>query len=62
MTTIDPICGMTVDSATAAGSATRDGQTYYFCSKGCEAEFNAEGEPVESVAGSACCSSSCCGN
>jgi P-type Cu+ transporter len=31
---IDPICGMTVDEATAR-SAERDGQTFYFCSEHC---------------------------
>ena len=28
---------------TAAGQSTRDGQTYYFCSPGCKARFDAEG-------------------
>jgi Cu+-exporting ATPase len=28
---IDPICGMTVDEASAL-CAERDGQTFYFCS------------------------------
>lgn len=36
---IDPICGMTVDIATARYSSTRDGQTYYFCSPGCKVAF-----------------------
>ena len=31
---IDPICGMTVDERTAL-SAERDGEKYYFCSRGC---------------------------
>lgn len=35
----DPICGMTVDVATARYTATRDGQTYYFCCAGCKAAF-----------------------
>jgi Cu+-exporting ATPase len=38
----DPVCGMTVDRATAraAGLATEhDGTTYYFCGKGCLLEF-----------------------
>lgn len=35
----DPICGMTVDVATARYTATRDGQTYYFCCAGCKATF-----------------------
>lgn len=36
---IDPICGMTVDIATARYSSTRDDQTYYFCSPGCKVAF-----------------------
>lgn len=35
----DPICGMTVDVATARYTAARDGQTYYFCCAGCKAAF-----------------------
>ena len=35
---IDPICGMTVDEATAL-SAKRDGQTVYFCSEHCRQKF-----------------------
>ncbi len=38
---IDPICGMTVDIATARYTSTRDGQTYYFCSAGCKQTFDA---------------------
>lgn len=38
---IDPICGMTVDPQKAAGTSERDGQTYYFCSKGCKEKFDA---------------------
>ena len=30
----DPVCGMTVDPATARHRAEHDGQTYYFCSAG----------------------------
>ncbi|HKR67133.1 MAG TPA: copper-translocating P-type ATPase [Thermoanaerobaculia bacterium] len=37
---IDPVCGMTVDPATAAGSSERDGVTYYFCSVSCKAKFD----------------------
>ena len=38
---VDPICGMTVDPERAAGMSERGGQTYYFCSKGCKAKFDA---------------------
>ncbi len=33
----DPVCGMTVDPARAAGSAVREGRTYFFCSTQCSA-------------------------
>jgi xanthine dehydrogenase accessory factor len=36
---IDPICGMTVDVATARFTSERDGETYYFCCAGCKATF-----------------------
>jgi len=34
----DPICGMTVDEATAL-HAERDGKTFYFCSDQCRQKF-----------------------
>lgn len=40
----DPVCGMTVDPAKAAGRATSEGQTFYFCSRTCERKFRAEPE------------------
>ena len=40
-TAIDPICGMTVDPATAAGWSRRGDTTYYFCSSSCKVKFNA---------------------
>jgi YHS domain-containing protein len=43
---IDPICGMTVDPATAAGSFDHDGKTHYFCSKGCLQKFIAQAQTV----------------
>jgi len=44
---IDPVCGMTVDPATAAGKADYDGTTYFFCSIGCKLKF--EGDPTKYV-------------
>jgi YHS domain-containing protein len=41
----DPVCGMTVDTDTAAAQAEYEGQTYFFCSTGCAREF--ERHPVE---------------
>jgi Cu+-exporting ATPase len=37
----DPICGMTVDEATAL-KAERDGDTFYFCSEHCREKFVAQ--------------------
>lgn len=36
---VDPVCGMTVDPATARATATHEGQTYYFCAPGCARAF-----------------------
>jgi Cu+-exporting ATPase len=40
----DPVCGMDVEPANAAGTSVYHGQTYYFCSKGCKASFDADPE------------------
>jgi Cu+-exporting ATPase len=37
----DPVCGMNVNPAKAAGSVEHDGKQYHFCSKGCLARFQA---------------------
>src|SRR5438094_2062201 len=39
----DPVCGMSVDPATATQQADFGGETYYFCSAGCRSVF--EGDP-----------------
>lgn len=38
----DPVCGMSVDPATASFTAQHGGQTYYFCSAGCRSKFVAD--------------------
>ncbi|MGE3468297.1 MAG: heavy metal translocating P-type ATPase [Pyrinomonadaceae bacterium] len=43
---IDPICGMTVEPAKAAGTFIHEGKTYYFCSKGCLQKFIAQTQDV----------------
>ncbi len=46
-TATDPVCGMTVDveQATTSGlTAEHNGQTYYFCGKGCKLEFGDDPE------------------
>jgi Cu+-exporting ATPase len=39
---IDPVCGMTVDPASAAATFVHAGTTYYFCAAGCKAKFAAD--------------------
>ncbi|MEC4891032.1 MAG: heavy metal translocating P-type ATPase [Nitrospira sp.] len=41
---IDPICGMTVEPAFAAGRFDYKGQTYYFCATSCLERFRADPE------------------
>jgi Cu+-exporting ATPase len=36
----DPVCGMTVDSATAEYRSFHNGKAYYFCSAGCKEKFD----------------------
>lgn len=38
----DPVCGMTIDPASAKGKSEHDGKTYYFCSDGCKKKFDAD--------------------
>ena len=47
---LDPVCGMTVQVASARHRSVYEGRTYYFCSAGCLAKF--EGNPASfAVAG-----------
>ncbi len=36
----DPICGMDVDPAKAAGTSEHEGEVFYFCSTGCKETFD----------------------
>lgn len=45
---LDPVCGMTVDVASARHRSSFEGITYYFCSAGCLARF--EEDPARFVA------------
>ena len=72
----DPICGMTVNEATAL-RAERDGQTFHFCSEHCRQKFIGQARPAKSIplavsdTGHGCCggakekqaggSGDCCG-
>lgn len=40
----DPICGMTVEVATAGHTSEHGGETYYFCCRACKRKFDEEPE------------------
>lgn len=46
---VDPICGMTVEIATARHAAEFEGRTWYFCCGGCRQRFLAEPERFAKV-------------
>ena len=48
---IDPVCGMTVEPAKAAGSVVHGGETFHFCSRHCLESFKAD--PAKYLAKSA---------
>ncbi len=37
----DPVCGMQIEQADAAGQSDYEGRTYYFCSLVCKEKFDA---------------------
>ena len=55
LVTTDPVCGMTVDQATAI-HAERDGKTFYFCSEHCRTKFQSTpaGTKPEHKSGGCC--------
>ena len=38
----DPVCGMSVTEPPAGGTSEYQGRTYWFCSAGCKAKFDAK--------------------
>jgi Cu+-exporting ATPase len=55
---IDPVCGMTVDPSTAAGSFPHAGTTYHFCSRPCLEKFRTDPEKYLAAPSSeSCCDS-----
>ena len=47
----DPVCGMTIDPASAAGTSQHRGETIHFCSLGCKAKFDAQPEKYAGASG-----------
>ncbi|MDQ3068559.1 MAG: cadmium-translocating P-type ATPase [Acidobacteriota bacterium] len=56
----DVVCGMTIDPAKAAGLSVLEGQTHYFCSKGCKAKFDADPAKFMTATVAELPKSSCC--
>jgi Cu+-exporting ATPase len=58
----DPVCGMDVEIATAAGRTEYKEERYFFCSSNCKVKFDLNpeqylGKPVEAPKnGDGCCS------
>ena len=50
---LDPVCGMTVDRATARHLAEHDGTVYAFCSIGCRTRFMKDPAPYLAAPGTA---------
>jgi Cu+-exporting ATPase len=46
----DPVCGMSVDPATARQQADYQGKTYYFCCDGCKGKFEANPDQYRKAA------------
>lgn len=40
----DPVCGMDIETSTAAGRTEYKGQTYYFCGGKCKEKFDLNAE------------------
>jgi len=58
----DPVCGMDIETASAAGRTEHKGQTYYFCGFKCKEKFDLN--PEQYVGKSAATPKSghgCCG-
>ncbi len=57
----DVVCGMDVDTTTAAARAEYKGQTYYFCGARCKEKFSASPAQYVSKSAGAPKSGGCCG-
>ena len=51
MTVTDPVCGMQINPAGAAGTAGFRGETFHFCSKNCLETFQQEPEKFAKMTG-----------
>ena len=56
----DPVCGMTINREKAVGSSRYNGETYYFCSRGCETKFDAAPAQYATASEATAAAGSCC--
>jgi Cu+-exporting ATPase len=56
----DPVCGMDVDVATAAGRTEYQGQEYFFCATTCKEKFDAHPNQYAGASAKASKSGACC--
>ena len=58
----DPVCGMDIEAASAAGRTENKGQTYYFCGSKCKEKFDLNPEQyLGKSAGTPKSGHGCCG-
>ena len=57
----DPVCGMDIEAATAAGHTEYKGETYYFCGSKCKESFDRNPEQYLGKSAGAPKSGCCCG-
>jgi len=57
----DPVCGMDIDAATAAGRTEYKGQTYYFCGAKCNQKFDLNPAQYLGTAAAPKSGHGCCG-
>ena len=57
----DPVCGMDIETDTAAGRTEHKGQTYYFCGLKCKEKFDRNPEQYSGKSAGAPTGSGCCG-
>ncbi len=58
----DPVCGMEIETATAAGQTEHKGQTYHFCGAKCKEKFDKNpAQYLDKQAGKPKSGHGCCG-
>jgi Cu+-exporting ATPase len=50
-TATDPVCGMSIEASTAAGTISHGDTTYYFCSSSCQERFEADPDQFTTARG-----------